>query len=85
MLCYHYISCYKPQEQQTNYTQMNIYKELAEVAETKDDVKKMQDNILDLFHVDKEKATMLLNELNSIEEELEELDREIEQLVSQLV
>ncbi len=64
---------------------MNIYKELAEVAETKDDVKKMQDNILDLFHVDKEKATMLLNELNSIEEELEELDREIEQLVSQLV
>jgi hypothetical protein len=64
---------------------MNIYKELAEVAETKDDVKKMQDNILDLFHVDKDKATMLLNELNSIEEELEELDREIEQLVSQLV
>ncbi len=64
---------------------MNIYKELAEVAETKDNVKKMQDDILDAFHIDKDKATMLLNELNSIEEELEELDREIEQLVSQLI
>lgn len=65
---------------------MNIYKELAEIAETKDNVKRMQDDILDgIFHDNKDEAVRLLNELNSIEEELEELDREIEQLVSQLV
>ena len=64
---------------------MNIYKELAEIAETKDDVKRMQDDILDIFHENKGEAVRLLNELNSIEEELEELDREIERLVSQLV
>ncbi len=64
---------------------MNIYKELADIAETKDAVKNMQDDILDLFHVDKEKAIKLLKELNNIEEELEELDKEIELLVAQLV
>lgn len=63
---------------------MNVYKELAEVADAKDDVKKMQDDVLDIFHNHKEEAIKLLKELNDIEQELDELDEEIAKLVSQL-
>ena len=63
---------------------MILYNMQAEVSETHEQLKVMQDNILDLFHVNKSQATRLLNELNSLEKELEELDREIEQLMKEI-
>lgn len=63
---------------------MNIFKERAEIAESKDRVKKMKDDILDLFYTDKKRAIKLLKELNSLEEELDNIDKEIEQLMKEL-
>lgn len=63
---------------------MNAFKERAEIAETKDKVKEMQDNVLDLFYTNKDRAIKLLKELNSLEEELDNIDKEIEQLLKEL-
>jgi uncharacterized protein Yka (UPF0111/DUF47 family) len=62
---------------------MNIYNELTEIAESKDKVKDMQDNVLDLFHTDKKRATKLLKELSELEQELDKIDNEISNLLNQ--
>jgi hypothetical protein len=62
---------------------MNIYNELTEIAESKDKVKNMQDNVLDLFYTDKKRATKLLKELSELEQELDKIDSEISNLLNQ--
>jgi phage terminase large subunit-like protein len=62
---------------------MNLFKELAEIAESKDKIKVMQDDVLDLFYTDKKRATKLLKELNELEHELENIDQEINKLYNQ--
>ena len=62
---------------------MNIYNELTEIAESKDKVKRMQDNVLDLFYTDKKRATKLLKELSELEQELDKIDSEISNLLNQ--
>jgi len=59
---------------------MNIYKQLSELEELKDRSKSQSDVILDHYFTDPKKAKKLLIELNSIEEELEELERELKKL-----
>jgi hypothetical protein len=55
---------------------MNIYKELCEIEELKDKSSLQKDEILDHYFKDPKKAKKLLLELQEVEKELNELDKE---------
>lgn len=60
---------------------MNVFKELEQVGDMQQKVKDHQDNLLDIFDKDNEKLVNLLKELVDIEAELEEIDKEYENLL----
>jgi peptidoglycan hydrolase CwlO-like protein len=63
---------------------MNLYSELAEVGDIQNDVKNMTDNILDLYKINPKKCEKLLMELNEINKELDDLEKEFESLSNKL-
>jgi peptidoglycan hydrolase CwlO-like protein len=60
---------------------MNLYSELAEVGDIQNDLKNMTDNILDIYHKNPKKCEQLLMELNEINKELDDLEKEFEALL----
>jgi predicted nucleic acid-binding Zn-ribbon protein len=63
---------------------MNLYSELAEVGDIQNNVKNMTDNILDLYKINPKKCKKLLMELNEINKELDDLEKEFESLSNKL-
>jgi len=61
---------------------MNLYSELAEVGDIQNDIKNMTDNILDLYHKNPKKCKELLIELNEINKELDDLEKQFELLLN---
>jgi predicted nucleic acid-binding Zn-ribbon protein len=55
---------------------MNVFKELADVEDTKFKLKHMTDDILDVYKKNPKECERLLKELSEINKELEELDKE---------
>jgi peptidoglycan hydrolase CwlO-like protein len=60
---------------------MNLYSELAEVGDIQNDLKDMTDNILDLYHKNPKKCEHLLIELGELNKELDDLEKEFEELL----
>jgi hypothetical protein len=59
---------------------MNIYKELNEIEDLKENSKNQKDDILDYYFKDPVKAKKLLLELEEIEKELDDLEKEFEKI-----
>lgn len=63
---------------------MNIYKELEEIEVLRQRVKENQDQVLDIYEPKNETMTKLLKEMNSLLEEVDQVESEMEQLMKQL-
>lgn len=63
---------------------MNIFKELAEVGDSQLKLKNLTDNILDMYKKNPNESKKLLIELNSINEELEDLEEEYTKLQNEI-
>jgi predicted nucleic acid-binding Zn-ribbon protein len=55
---------------------MNIFNELSEIDDLKENQKKLTDNLLDLYKKNPEECSRLLKELNEIYSELDDLEAE---------
>lgn len=63
---------------------IDIYKEIAEVEEHKDNLKKLSDGILDLYKKYPDICGNLLKEVNTITSELDSIEKELELLKSEI-
>jgi predicted nucleic acid-binding Zn-ribbon protein len=59
---------------------MNVFKELEEVDEIKDNLELLTDNILKRYNSNPEKSKSLLLELVSIKKELEDIENDFKKL-----
>ena len=62
---------------------MNVFNELEEVDDLKFKLKNMTDTILDLYKKNPKECTILLKELNKVNNELDELEKEFENLITE--
>jgi uncharacterized coiled-coil DUF342 family protein len=60
----------------------NIYADMAELGEAAEQIKKHQDTLLDQYDPKNLRLIQLLNELNELEKELEDLDKEYQQVIN---
>jgi hypothetical protein len=63
---------------------MNIYKELNEIEDLKENSKNQKDDILDHYFKDPVKAKKLLLELEEIEKELDDLEVEFNKILNEI-
>lgn len=63
---------------------MNVFKELNDVENMQDDLKNMQDIILDNYKKNPKKCERFLKELCNIDKELKELEMEFEKLQNEI-
>lgn len=63
---------------------MNVYKELSEIEDLRDTHTKLTDNLLDLYKKNPDECTKLLNELNSLYEELDDLEKQFENIKNEI-
>ncbi len=63
---------------------MNIYKELEEIEVLRQRVKENQDQVLDIYEPKNETMTKLLKEMNSLLEEVDQVENEMQELTKQL-
>ena len=63
---------------------MNIYSELEEVGDMQNDIKNISDVVLDNYKKYPKECGHLLNELNSINKDLNDLEKEFELLLKEI-
>ena len=63
---------------------MNVYKELEEIEVLRQRVKQNQDQVLDIYDPQNDKMQKLLVEMNSLLEEVDQVENEMEQLMKKL-
>ncbi len=63
---------------------MNVYKELEEIEVLRQRVKQNQDQVLDIYEPKNETMTKLLKEMNSLLEEVDQVEKEMQDLMKQL-
>ena len=63
---------------------MNIYNDLAEISELKDNAKNQKDIILDHYFKDPKKAKKLMLEMIDLEKELDDLEKEFDKLLHEI-
>ena len=59
---------------------MNVFKELEEVDEIKDNLEMLTDDILEIYNSNPEKSKSLLLEIVSIKKELEDIENDFKKL-----
>jgi hypothetical protein len=63
---------------------MNIYKEMQELDDMKERNKSNMDSVLDVYKMYPAECNVLMKEMLDIERELEDVDKEIQELLQQL-
>jgi hypothetical protein len=63
---------------------MNIYKELEEIEVLRQRVKQNQNQVLDIYEPKNETMSKLLKEMNSLLEEVDQVDKELAELMKKL-
>jgi hypothetical protein len=63
---------------------MNIYNELEEIEVLRQRIKQNQDQVLDIYEPQNEKMIKLLVEMNDLLIEVDQVEKEMEQLMQQL-
>ena len=63
---------------------MNLYKELEEIEVLRQRVKENQDQVLDIYDPQNDKMQKLLVEMNSLLEEVDQVENEMQELMKQL-
>lgn len=61
----------------------DVYTQISEIGSAEDQIKTMQNLLLDIFDPKDQKKIALLKELVSLQNELEELDKEFEKYVEE--